>query len=82
MEAFANISLNGTKPLSPCDVYLHNFFDNGTEWNVDKYLELCVAVKRHPYPYLIPLTVIHIIMFITGISGNVLGTPPFTAIKF
>ena len=42
-------------------------------WNVDLYLELCVAVKRHPYRYLIPLTIIHVIMFITGISGNVLG---------
>ena len=45
-----------------------------TEFDTYKYLELCMASRR-PWAevYLIPLTIIHCIMFFTGIIGNVLG---------
>ena len=44
------------------------------EFDTYKYLELCMAARR-PWAevYLIPLTIIHCIMFFTGIIGNVLG---------
>jgi hypothetical protein len=49
------------------------FLFDSLELNVNTYLELCMGVKRHPYKYLIPLTIIHCLMFITGITGNMTG---------
>jgi len=57
---------------TPCNIYLTEVEHNGSDLNIDKYLTLCMAEKNLPFNYLIPLTIINCLMFITGISGNVL----------
>ncbi len=42
-------------------------------FGVDDFLGACVGDKQHPMRILIPLTVFHCIVFVTGIVGNLLG---------
>ena len=50
-----------------CSFLISSAFD------VDLFLSLCLGDKRHPYKYLIPLTVVNCLMFVTGTIGNVLS---------
>ena len=49
---------------------------------MDLFLSLCLGDKRHPYKYLIPLTIVNSAMFVTGILGNLLGMSVFHIINF
>ena len=40
---------------------------------MDLFLSLCLGDKQHPFKFLIPLTVVHCIVFVTGTIGNLLS---------
>ncbi|TRY73171.1 hypothetical protein TCAL_11056, partial [Tigriopus californicus] len=60
--------------MHPCDAYINNMrSENQTDlFDEDVFLSLCLGDKRHPYIYLIPLTVVNCLMFVTGTIGNLL----------
>ena len=44
---------------------------NGTEWNVYSYLNEIFGSRQQPMPILLPITVIYVLLFVTGVFGNV-----------
>jgi hypothetical protein len=62
--------------MGTSDIFLLNSSDNDTDLgcmneSIEQYLERTLGPKRLPLAVVLPITVIYVVIFVSGIIGNV-----------
>jgi hypothetical protein len=56
---------------SPLDSNASSYLNGSDEWNVDTYLATHWGPKHLPMDVVVPITIVYILIFVSGVVGNI-----------